>query len=82
MSFFNNFFAVPGITDFLARSSSPITSELFPSDSLGGEKQETPEWLRDLDQDDINMLHGFGSLTSFALLDRVKELQDLSFQLG
>ncbi|XP_053202119.1 protein lin-52 homolog [Panonychus citri] len=72
---------IPGMTDFLARSS-PINSELFHSDTLVGEKQETPEWLRELDQDDINMLHGFGSLTTFALLDRVKELQDLSFQLG
>ena len=47
-----------------------------------GHKSEQPEWLRDLDQDDINMLHGLGSLTTFALLDKVRELQDLSFQLG
>jgi len=47
-----------------------------------GDKPEPPEWLRDLDQDDINMLHGLGSLTTFALLDKVRELQDLSFQLG
>lgn len=72
---------IPGITDFLARSS-PINTEMFNNETLVGEKPETPEWLADLDQDDINMLHGFGSLTTFALLDRVKELQDLSFQLG
>jgi hypothetical protein len=56
----------------LANSSPP----LFDNNSI------SPEWLRDLDQEDINMLHGFGSLTASALLEKVKELQNLSYQLG
>ena len=64
--------SVPGVTEFLANSSPP----LFDSNSTSS------EWLTDLDQDDINMLHGFGSLTASALLEKVKELQNLSYQLG
>ena len=63
---------VPGVTEFLANSSPP----LFDSNNTSS------EWLTDLDQDDINMLHGFGSLTASALLEKVKELQNLSYQLG
>ncbi|RWS01724.1 protein lin-52-like isoform X1 [Dinothrombium tinctorium] len=70
---------IPGVTEFIARSNSP----LYVTDSpFGGEKQTTPEWLQEYSEEDINMLHGLGSLTAIALLDKVKELQDLSFQLG
>ena len=62
---------VPGVTEFLANSSPPLF-----------DNTKTPEWLKDLDQDDINMLHGFGSLTASALLEKVKELQNLAYQLG
>lgn len=65
----------------LLRSSSPLNSDIFQCDSFG-EKQEPPEWVRDLDQDDINMLNGLSSLNTNALFEKVKELKDLSFQLG
>ncbi|CAG2119839.1 unnamed protein product, partial [Medioppia subpectinata] len=58
--------------EFLANSSPP----LFDT------RNQSSEWLTDLDPDDINMLHGFGSLTASALLEKVKELQNLSYQLG
>lgn len=70
---------MPGVTDFLARSGSPLNS-LNGGPFLEPAPKELPEWLHD--QDDVNMLHGFGSLTSVALLEKVKELQDLAFQLG
>ncbi|CAM5999081.1 unnamed protein product [Sphagnum balticum] len=63
--------AIKGVTEFLASISPPPH-----------EQRQAPEWLRDLDQDDINMLHGFGSLTASALLEKVKELQNLAYQLG
>ncbi|XP_054153723.1 protein lin-52 homolog [Oppia nitens] len=63
---------IPGVTEFLANSSPPLFDQ----------KSQTSEWLTDLDPDDINMLHGFGSLTASALLEKVKELQNLSYQLG
>jgi len=66
---------IPGVTEFLAHTS-PTLLESTNTDN------DPPEWLRDLDQDDINTLHGFGSLTMTALLDKVKELQNLAFQLG
>lgn len=75
----------------MVRSASPLISSVnggncapnhIFSDRHGTTSaKETAEWLAD-DQDDINMLHGFGSLTSIALLDKVKELHDLAFQLG
>ncbi|RWS29587.1 protein lin-52-like isoform X2 [Leptotrombidium deliense] len=70
---------IPGVTEFIARSNSPLSVTESP---FGSEKQTTPEWLQEYTEDDINMLHGFGSLTAMALIDKVKELQDLSFQLG
>lgn len=42
----------------------------------------SPEWQRDLDEDEIAMLYGYGSLTTSALLDKVKEIQNLAYQLG
>ena len=75
--------SVPGVTEFIARNNSPLhglqtaRSEEFSSDEDGAK-----EWLGELDQEDMNMLHSFGSLTTTALLDKVKELQDLAYQLG
>ncbi|CAG2119838.1 unnamed protein product [Medioppia subpectinata] len=65
-------FPVYYVSEFLANSSPP----LFDT------RNQSSEWLTDLDPDDINMLHGFGSLTASALLEKVKELQNLSYQLG
>ncbi|GIX87560.1 protein lin-52 homolog [Caerostris extrusa] len=41
-----------------------------------------PEWLKDLDHEDISVLQGFGSLTAAALLEKVRDLQNLAYQLG
>lgn len=43
---------------------------------------QQPEWLKDLDHEDISVLQGFGSLTAAALLEKVRDLQNLAYQLG
>ncbi|XP_023234546.1 protein lin-52 homolog isoform X2 [Centruroides sculpturatus] len=62
---------IPGVLEFVA-IASPTTSV----------DNNQPEWLKDLDQEDVNMLQGFGSLTAAALLEKVKDLQNLAYQLG
>ncbi|OTF69473.1 Lin-52-like protein, partial [Euroglyphus maynei] len=41
-----------------------------------------PEWQKGFDDEELSMLYGYGSLTASALLDKVKEIQNLSYQLG
>lgn len=59
----------PGLTEFLARSSIPVTSEAMP------------DWLKEFDQSDMTMLNNFGNLTPNALLDELKMMQNMTFQL-
>ncbi|KAI1291087.1 Protein lin-52 -like protein [Halotydeus destructor] len=79
---------IPGVTEFIARSTSPypgVSNMAGSNMSLLADEnssKEPPEWLSDLSQEEMNMLHGFGSLTATALLDKVRELQDLAYQLG
>jgi hypothetical protein len=40
------------------------------------------EWNRGLDADDMNSMQGLSSLTSPALLEEVKKLEDRAYQLG
>ncbi|KAH9515338.1 Protein lin-52 [Bulinus truncatus] len=42
----------------------------------------TPRWLADLEKDDINLLQEFGSLTLSQLMEKVRGLQNLAYQLG
>jgi len=39
-------------------------------------------WAQGLDPEDINLLHQFGSLTSSSLVEEVKKLQNIAYQLG
>lgn len=41
-----------------------------------------PKWLQNLEQEDMNLLHEFGSLTAANLIEEVRKLQNLAFQLG
>lgn len=75
--------AVPGVTEFIARNNSPLHGILSGrTEDASSDEDGTKEWMTELDQEDMNMLHSFGSLTTSALLDKVKELQDLAYQLG
>ncbi|XP_071963686.1 protein lin-52 homolog [Antedon mediterranea] len=60
---------IPGISDF-ASMKSPITSTT------------SPPWEADLEQNDIDMLTELGSLTTKNLMEKVRDLQNLAYQLG
>ena len=71
------------MTEFIARNNSPLHGLLSTKgEDVLSDEDGAKEWLGELDQEDMNMLHSFGSLTTSALLDKVKELQDLAYQLG
>ena len=76
-------FPVPGVTEFIARNNSPLHGLIgVRGEEICTEEEGVREWLGELDQEDMNMLHSFGSLTSNSLMEKVKELQDLAYQLG
>ncbi|XP_074655933.1 protein lin-52 homolog isoform X2 [Tubulanus polymorphus] len=60
---------IPGVAEFAAIKSPNGNSE-------------TPKWMAELEKEDIDMLQEFGSLTLSQLLDKVRELQNLAYQLG
>jgi len=47
-----------------------------------GETDTAGSWAQGLDPEDINLLHQFGSLTSSSLVEEVKKLQNIAYQLG
>ncbi|KAL8600472.1 Protein lin-52 [Nucella lapillus] len=61
---------IPGVSEF-ASSKSPVNSSETP-----------PKWLADLEKDDIDLLQEFGSLTAAQLMEKVRGLQNLAYQLG
>ncbi|XP_010019340.1 PREDICTED: protein lin-52 homolog [Nestor notabilis] len=61
--------AVPGVAEFAASFKSPITSS-------------PPKWMAELENDDIDMLKELGSLTTANLMEKVRGLQNLAYQLG
>ena len=63
----------PGMSEYVSTSKSPMYS---PSNSPA--KKNTSE----LQADDVNMLQEFGSLTTVQLMEKVKGLQSLAYQLG
>ncbi|XP_009644904.1 protein lin-52 homolog [Egretta garzetta] len=60
---------VPGVAEFAASFKSPITSS-------------PPKWMAELENDDIDMLKELGSLTTANLMEKVRGLQNLAYQLG
>nr|XP_009669245.1 PREDICTED: protein lin-52 homolog [Struthio camelus australis] len=66
---FFSFFSVPGVAEFAASFKSPITSS-------------PPKWMAELENDDIDMLKELGSLTTANLMEKVRGLQNLAYQLG
>ncbi|KAG8126308.1 hypothetical protein E2320_021557, partial [Naja naja] len=41
-----------------------------------------PKWMAELENDDIDMLRELGSLTTANLMEKVRGLQNLAYQLG
>lgn len=62
---------IPGVSDFASLSVSPFSLSSTP-----------PKWLAELEKDDMDMLQEFGSLTTSQLMEKVRGLQNLAFQLG
>lgn len=50
--------------------------------SSGSSTTAKPKWMKDLEADDISMVQELGSLTPAQLLDKVRQLQNLAYQLG
>ncbi|KAG1683675.1 Protein lin-52 [Nymphon striatum] len=65
-----NIFSVPGVAEFAAIHGSPNNNK------------PKPKWRQDLQPEDVNTLHSFGSLTAANLMDKVRGLQNLAYQLG
>uniref|UniRef100_A0A8C4ZZP0 Protein lin-52 homolog n=1 Tax=Gadus morhua TaxID=8049 RepID=A0A8C4ZZP0_GADMO len=60
---------LPGVAEFAASCKNPITDS-------------PPKWMAELENDDIDMLKELGSLTTANLMEKVKGLQNLAYQLG
>lgn len=45
-------------------------------------KKKTPEWQKNLAPDEVNRISAFASLPPSSLFDKVKEIQNFSFQIG
>jgi len=58
-----------GVTDFMSSLKSPMSPT------------SPPQWSGEL-EDDIDMLQEFGSLTTAGLMEKVRDLQNLAYQLG
>eukprot|EP00118_Oscarella_pearsei_P003755 m.15629 g.15629 ORF g.15629 m.15629 type:complete len:129 (+) comp26465_c0_seq1:60-446(+) len=52
-------------------------AQLMPSES-----KSPPGWMSDADKDDMAMLQELGSLTTSQLVEKVRGLQNLAYQLG
>ncbi|XP_026008789.1 protein lin-52 homolog, partial [Astatotilapia calliptera] len=60
---------LPGVAEFAASCKTPICNS-------------PPKWMSDLESEDIEMLKELGSLTTANLMEKVKGLQNLAYQLG
>ncbi|KAL2098597.1 hypothetical protein ACEWY4_005077 [Coilia grayii] len=60
---------LPGVAEFAASFKNPITNS-------------PPKWMAELESEDIEMLKELGSLTTANLMEKVKGLQNLAYQLG
>lgn len=58
------------VPDFLSLLRSPMSPA------------SPPKWMSELEKDDIDLLQEFGSLTTANLLEKVRGLQNLAYQLG
>uniref|UniRef100_A0A3B4B524 Protein lin-52 homolog n=2 Tax=Oxudercinae TaxID=497678 RepID=A0A3B4B524_9GOBI len=60
---------LPGVVEFAASCKNSITNS-------------PPKWMAELENEDIEMLKELGSLTTANLMEKVKGLQNLAYQLG
>ena len=55
---------------------------LLQTFSSGSSAAGKPKWMKDLEADDISMVQELGGLTPAQLLDKIRQLQNLAYQLG
>lgn len=60
---------IPGVADFAAISSPEATGT-------------PPAWMAELKKEDLDLLQDFGILTTAQLMEKVRGLQNLAYQLG
>lgn len=58
-----------GVSDFMSSLKSPMSPN------------SPPKWAGEA-EDDITMLQEFGSLTTAGLMEKIRDLQNLAYQLG
>lgn len=61
---------MPGFREFVSN-----TPQLLQSN------KEVPEWLTGLDQEDVDLLWNLGKLNHNQILDKIKELYNLAYEL-
>jgi hypothetical protein len=70
--------------DLWPQNLPTAAQHIIAKNSLKSGETEQPLgiWAQGLDPEDINLLHQFGSLTSSSLVEEVKKLQNIAYQLG
>jgi len=70
--------------DLWPQNLSSAAQHILAKNSIKTGESEQPLgiWAQGLDPEDINLLHQFGSLTSSSLVEEVKKLQNIAYQLG
>lgn len=66
-----SFFLVPGFRDFVV--SSPHLME---------SNRESPEWLKGLEKEDMDLLWSFGKMNSIQIYEKIKSLYNLAVELN
>ncbi|KAF6022857.1 lin52 [Bugula neritina] len=66
---------MPGVNEFAAMGG---LSNSYPGSSASNK----PKWMNELETEDISMVQELGNLTPAQLLDKVRQLQNLAYQLG
>ncbi|CAH8529058.1 unnamed protein product [Schistosoma rodhaini] len=61
---------IPGVTEFLTSRQNEINLHT------------PPKYATDLDKEDLELIHDFGSLSTQQLMDKIKHLQNLAYQVG
>ncbi|KAG5452146.1 hypothetical protein CRM22_005655 [Opisthorchis felineus] len=61
---------IPGVSEFLSSKQNEISL------------QTPPKYATDLDKEDLELIHDFGSLSTQQLMDKIKHLQNLAYQVG
>ncbi|KAA0188814.1 12.5 kDa retinal tissue protein [Fasciolopsis buskii] len=61
---------IPGVSEFMSSRQNEISL------------QTPPKYATDLDKEDLELIHDFGSLSTQQLMDKIKHLQNLAYEVG